>query len=142
MCCALWLFISTSTICVLEDGKKKKKLTTRVKSVLGGKRLGRWKQKGPEFLSGVLPSPLIPQSWSIDFQLDPHYHEPFAAPTWQVDMKKGLLDPRQSTGGSRQMSSARGDQPWQDASSFSLGHQNALYTDNFPQWFTWVVIST
>lgn len=62
----------------------------------------------------------IPQSWRIDFELDPHHHEPFAAPTWQVDMKKGLLDVRQSTRESRQMSPAQGDQPWQDASSFSL----------------------
>lgn len=62
----------------------------------------------------------IPQSCSIDFQLDPHYHEPFAAPTWQEDMKKGLLDLRESAKGSRQMSSASGDQLWQDAASSSL----------------------
>lgn len=29
---------------------------------------------------------------SIDFQLDPRYQEPFAAPAWQADMNKGLLD--------------------------------------------------
>ena len=53
--------------------------------------------EGPKAPLRLCPCPPIPQSWSIDFQLDPHYHEPFAAPTWQVDMKKGLLDVREST---------------------------------------------
>lgn len=70
-----------------------------------------WKIKlmeieGSWALLRLSPTPPAPQSRSTDFQLDPHYHELFAAPTWQVDMKKGLLDVRESTEGSRQMSSA------------------------------------